>query len=88
MGAPASLYSLFAPCVHSELMMKRLLPVLPAILALGLITLQAAEKTAAVAFDSITRDFGTVTEGERLKYVFTFKNRGDAVLEILKVEPS
>jgi hypothetical protein len=69
-------------------MMKRLLPVLLAILALGLVTLQAAEKTAVIAFDGITKDFGTVTEGERLKYVFTFKNKGDATLEILKVEPS
>jgi|PlaIllAssembly_1097288.scaffolds.fasta_scaffold226762_1 hypothetical protein len=69
-------------------MMKRLLPVLLAILALGLVALQAAEKTAVIAFDGITKDFGTVTEGERLKYVFTFKNKGDATLEILKVEPS
>jgi hypothetical protein len=69
-------------------MMKRLLPVLLAILALGLVTLQAAEKTAVIAFDGITKDFGTVTEGERLKYVFIFKNKGDATLEILKVEPS
>ncbi|MBP1600800.1 MAG: hypothetical protein H6Q06_951 [Acidobacteria bacterium] len=68
--------------------MKRLLPVLLAILALGLVALQAAEKTAVIAFDGITKDFGTVTEGERLKYVFTFKNKGDATLEILKVEPS
>jgi hypothetical protein len=68
--------------------MKRLLPVLLAILALGLVTLQAAEKAAVIAFDSITKDFGTVTEGESLKCVFTFKNKGDATLEILKVEPS
>jgi hypothetical protein len=69
-------------------MMKRLLPVLLAILALGLVMLQAAEKTAVIAFDGITKDFGTVMEGESLKYVFTFKNKGDATLEILKVEPS
>lgn len=68
--------------------MRRLLPVLLAILALALVTLQAAEKTAVIAFDGITKDFGTVTEGESLKYVFTFKNKGDATLEILKVEPS
>ncbi len=68
--------------------MKRLLPVLLAILALGLVALQAVEKTAVIAFDGIAKDFGTVTEGERLKYVFTFKNKGDATLEILKVEPS
>jgi hypothetical protein len=74
--------------VQPELMMKRLLPVVLAILVLGLVTLGAAEKTPVIAFDGIAKDFGTVTEGERLKQVFTFKNKGDATLEILKVEPS
>ena len=33
-------------------------------------------------------DHGTVTEGQVIKHVFKFANKGDAVLEILKVEPS
>jgi hypothetical protein len=68
--------------------MKRLLPVLLAILLLGLLTLGAADKAPAIAFDGVAKDFGTVTEGESLKHVFTFKNKGEATLEILKVEPS
>jgi hypothetical protein len=74
--------------VHPEPMMKRLLPVLLAILAIGLLTAGAAEKAPAILFDGIAKDVGTVTEGASLKHVFTFKNKGDATLEILKVEPS
>ncbi len=68
--------------------MKRILRVLLVILVLGLITLGAAEKAPVIAFDAVAKDFGTVTEGQSLKYVFTFKNKGDATLEITKVEPS
>jgi hypothetical protein len=74
--------------VHPELKMKRLVLVLLAIVMLGLLALGAADKAPAIAFDGIAKDFGTVTEGEMLKYVFPFKNKGDATLEILKVEPS
>ncbi len=69
-------------------MMRRLFPVLLAILLLGLVATEAVEKAPVIAFDGIAKDFGTVTEGESLKQVFTFKNKGDATLEILKVEPS
>ena len=68
--------------------MRRIFPVLFSILVLGLVALGAAEKAPVIAFDGIAKDFGTVTEGQSLKHVFTFKNKGDATLEILKVEPS
>lgn len=68
--------------------MKRLVSVLFAVLIAGLLALESAEKAPSIAFDSVARDFGTVTEGENLKHVFTFRNKGDATLEILKVEPS
>jgi hypothetical protein len=68
--------------------MKRLLSVLLAVLMPGLLALGSAVKAPSIAFDSTSRDFGTVTEGESLKQVFTFRNKGDATLEILKVEPS
>jgi hypothetical protein len=68
--------------------MRRLFPVLLAILVLGLAALGAAEKAPVIAFEGIAKDFGTVTEGESLKHVFAFRNKGDATLEILKVEPS
>ena len=84
----APLYFLFSYCVRAELMMKRILPVLLVILVPGLVVLNAAEKASVIAFDAIAKDFGTVTEGQSLKYVFTFKNKGDATLEIMKVEPS
>ncbi len=68
--------------------MNRLLPVLLTILMLGLFASGAAQKTPVIAFDGTGKDFGTVTEGESLKHVFIFTNKGDATLEILKVEPS
>ena len=71
-----------------ELRMKRLLPVLVVFLMAGLLALGSAVKAPSIVFDSTSRDFGTVTEGEILKQVFTFSNKGDATLEILKVEPS
>jgi len=55
---------------------------------LGLLALGSADKAPVIAFDGIAKDFGTVTEGETLKHVFTFRNKGDTTLEILKVEPS
>jgi hypothetical protein len=33
-------------------------------------------------------DFGTVTEGQTAEHVFELRNTGDAVLEIVKVQPT
>lgn len=68
--------------------MNRPLLVLLAILVFALLTLGAAERAPMIVFDSIAKDFGTVTEGESLKHVFVFKNKGDSTVEIFKVEPS
>jgi hypothetical protein len=46
------------------------------------------EKTAAVVFDQEVKEFGRSTEGEILTHVFEFANQGQAVLEIIGLQPS
>jgi hypothetical protein len=53
----------------------------------GFLLLAAQEKGPAIVFDSTTKDFGKVTEGETLKHVFKFTNKGQTTLDIVKVEP-
>jgi len=50
--------------------------------------LPGQERVATIVFDKQSKDFGKVMEGEKLKHVFLFKNKGTATLEILRVEPS
>ena len=57
-------------------------------MTLGLLSLSAQDKAPKIEFDSTIQDCGKITEGETLKHVFRFTNKGDATLEILKVEPS
>ena len=38
-------------------------------------------------FESQTKDFGKAVEGEVLKHVFKFTNKGNETLEIAKIEP-
>jgi hypothetical protein len=57
-------------------------------LVLGLVPLRGQDKAPAIVFDSITKDFGNVKEGETLKHIFKFSNKGQATLEILSVEPT
>jgi hypothetical protein len=62
------------------------------IVTLSLVTLvtpaPAQDKPPTIAFESLTKDFGKVIEGQNLKHLFKFKNNGQGLLEILKVEPS
>jgi len=46
------------------------------------------EQTPAVVFDEPVKDFGRSTEGEILTHVFRFTNQGEAVLEIIGLQPS
>ena len=71
-----------------ELKMRRLAMIAVTILAIGLLVQAAQEGTPTIVFDTMAKDFGKVTEGEALKHVFTFTNKGTARLDILKVEPS
>jgi len=68
--------------------MKRLCLAIMAALMVGVLSLPAQEKVPLIVFDGQTKNFGKVYEGEILKHVFKFSNKGTATLEILKVEPS
>jgi len=68
--------------------MKRLCLAIMAALMVGVLSLPAQEKVPLIVFGGQTKDFGNVTEGETLKHIFRFANKGTATLEIIKVEPS
>jgi hypothetical protein len=53
---------------------------------LAAVPLAAQDKAPVLVFESQTKDFGKVNEGAPIKHVFKFANKGDAVLEIFKVE--
>jgi hypothetical protein len=57
-------------------------------LTIGPVSLPAQQKTATIAFDSLTKDFGSVIEGQNLKHVFKFSNKGGALLDIIRAEGS
>ena len=68
--------------------MNRISVIISVLLIAGMTLLPAQDKRPAIAFDDRDKDLGKVTEGETIKHVFKFTNKGDAVLEVLKVEPS
>jgi hypothetical protein len=68
--------------------MKRLSLFFCTILVAGVLPLPAQDKSPSIVFENQVADHGKVTEGETIKHIFKFANKGDAVLEILKVEPS
>ncbi len=59
-----------------------------AVLTLAMMTIQAQDKTPVISFENTNKDFGKVTEGQLLKHIFRFTNKGSVQLEILKVESS
>ena len=69
--------------------MKRIRTLLSLALILPLgVSLWASDKRPTAVFDSLSKDFGTVTMGELLRHVFKVTNRGDDILELKKVEAS
>ncbi len=54
----------------------------------SILSLPAQEKSPAIHFESLEKDFGRIPEGEVLTHVFRFSNRGSATLEILEIAPS
>jgi hypothetical protein len=42
----------------------------------------------SIAFDEVSKDVKTVTDGETIQQIFRFTNKGDATLEILGINPS
>jgi hypothetical protein len=57
-------------------------------LTIGPVSLPAQPKTPTIAFDSLTKDFGSVIEGQTLRHVFNFSNKGGALLQIIRTEGS
>ena len=51
-------------------------------------TLSGQDKAPSIFIDNPARDFGKVMQGETVKHVFSFSNKGTTALEILSVEPS
>lgn len=41
-----------------------------------------------LSFDNVDHDFGTITEGEKVSYTYSFKNTGEAPLIIQNAQPS
>ena len=66
--------------------MKRTGFVLAVMAASAVLPLLAQNHAPLIVFDGQTKDFGKVFEGETLKHVFKFVNKGAATLEILKTE--
>ena len=58
------------------------------LLMLGAVPLVSQSKAPSISFlNGTIREFGKVTAGETLVHVFKFTNKGDATLDITKVEP-
>ena len=67
--------------------MKRWFLIFPAIALTCILPLFAQGKAPTIVFESQTKDFGKAVEGEVLKHVFKFTNKGNETLEIAKIEP-
>jgi hypothetical protein len=68
--------------------MSRFSLVFFALPAVAFFSLYARDSAPHIVFDNQVKDFGEVTEGETLRHVFRFTNKGTATLEIVSVEPS
>ena len=56
-------------------------------LVLWIAVQSVAQQQPAIVFDAVTKDLGKVAEGQQLKHVFKFTNKGNGTLEILDVHP-
>ena len=54
----------------------------------GLATVVGQARIPSIAFDSVSKDIGKVVQGETIKQIFTFTNKGTGTLEIKSLEPS
>jgi hypothetical protein len=57
-------------------------------LIVGQLALWGQDKAPSMVFDNLVKDFGKVMQGETIKHVFSFSNKGSSTLEILSVGPS
>ncbi len=68
--------------------MRRFYSVMLMCMTAGLMALSAQVKAPSIVIDNPAKDVGKVLQGETIKHVFSFSNKGSSVLEILSVEPS
>ncbi|PYU96230.1 MAG: hypothetical protein DMG08_02770 [Acidobacteria bacterium] len=68
--------------------MKRFSLLLSVTMVAGVVSLLALENAPSIAFESSTKDFGKITQGQVLKHVFKFTNKGTGTLEIHSAEGS
>jgi hypothetical protein len=66
--------------------MKRVLVTFITLAFAAALPLAAQTPSPTIVFDSLAKDFGKVVEGEKLKHVFKFTNKGSGTLEILSAE--
>jgi hypothetical protein len=66
--------------------MKQVLVTFITLTILLALPLAAQTPSPTIVFDSQTKDFGKAVEGEKLKHVFKFTNKGSGTLEILSAE--
>ena len=53
-----------------------------------LICLLQAPERPVIVFDTLTKDFGSVFEGETLTHVFTFTNTANSTVQIEDIKPT
>jgi len=68
--------------------MKRFSLLLSVTMVAGVVSLLALENAPSIAFESSTKDFGKITQGQVLRHVFKFTNKGTGTLEIHSAEGS
>jgi hypothetical protein len=66
----------------------RLCFVFLACLLSGLTTAAGQAKHPSIAFEFQSKDFGSISQGQRIKETFLFANKGTAVLKITDIEKS
>ena len=79
---------MFRTMPNGVLPMKRWGLALWVTLTIAPVLLPAQGKIPIIVFDSLTKDVGSVVEGQTLKHVFKFTNKGTALLEIIRAEGS
>jgi hypothetical protein len=68
--------------------MKRSILLTCAVLAAACLPILAQSKGPSIVFENHTKNVASVTEGETIRHVFKFANKGNATLEILDVQAS
>ena len=54
----------------------------------GIALVYGQAKKPSIVFDSMIKDVGKVTQGETIKQIFAFTNKGSGTLEIMSVQPT